>query len=320
MQKNLKAYAHTAQQAIPLQDESRTEESRWTARRLTRTVPREYTHRAAVAEVFLTDWAPGQPDGFVVSAQWPRGHSFFLQRSGYQDPLLIAESVRQVGSLIAHAEFGVPLGHHFLMHNLSYTVTEQGLATAPIPTEVEMRVTCHDLSKRGGQLTGMRYQVTLVRDGRSVGFAEADFNCLSPRVYQRLRGRRPTSVAPARGQVVPPASVGRVLPSDVVLLAPEKASHRWQLHLDTRHPILFDHPVDHVPGMVLMEAARQAAQAVHPLPVLALGMDSTFSRFAELDAPCWIEAEVAEDSGLVHVTGTQNGSTVFTAHVTTWHA
>ncbi len=69
-----------------------------------------------------------------------------------------------------------------------------------------------------------------------------------------------------------------------------------------------------------MEAARQAAQAVHPLPVLALGMDSTFSRFAELDAPCWIEAEVAEDSGLVHVTGTQNGSTVFTAHVTTWHA
>ncbi len=180
MQKNLKAYAHTAQQAIPLQDESRTEESRWTARRLTRTVPREYTHRAAVAEVFLTDWAPGQPDGFVVSAQWPRGHSFFLQRSGYQDPLLIAESVRQVGSLIAHAEFGVPLGHHFLMHNLSYTVTEQGLATAPIPTEVEMRVTCHDLSKRGGQLTGMRYQVTLVRDGRSVGFAEADFNCLSP--------------------------------------------------------------------------------------------------------------------------------------------
>lgn len=323
MQKDLKAHAYTAQQATQLQHERDRAGLRRSQGRLTRTVPREYTHRAAVAEVFLTDWEPGRPDGFVVSAQWPRGHSFFAPRAGYQDPLLVAESVRQIGALLAHAEFGVPLGHHFLMGKLSYTATPEGLATAPIPTEVEIEVTCHDLAKRGGQLTGMRYQSTLRRDDHAAGFAEAEFKCLSAEVYRRLRGPRPPSVASAQGRVVDPASVGRALRSDVVLLEPEGAPHRWQLHVDTLHPILFDHPVDHVPGMLLIEAARQATQAVHSLPVLTLAMDCTFSRFVEFDAPCWIEAEMVEPGtegpALVHVTGTQNDSTVFTAQVTTWH-
>ncbi|WP_260845011.1 AfsA-related hotdog domain-containing protein [Streptomyces sp. SLBN-31] len=49
-------------------------------------------------------------------------------------------------------------------------------------------------------------------------------------------------------------------PTDVVL-SPLGQPHRWQLRVDTRHPVLFDHIVDHVPGMLLIEAARQAATA-----------------------------------------------------------
>ncbi|MFR9798774.1 ScbA/BarX family gamma-butyrolactone biosynthesis protein [Streptomyces sp. MS06] len=297
---------------------------RYAGRQLTRTVPREYAHRAAVAEVFLTDWAPDRPDGFLVSAQWPRGHSFFAPRAGYQDPLLLAESVRQAGVLLAHAEFGVPLGHQFLMGGLSYTATPEALATSLIPTEVALRVTCHNVVERGGRLVAMRYRTTLLREERPVGFAEAEFKCMSPAVYRRLRGERPTSASTGPGGVVEPASVGRLLHSDVVLREPEDIAHpphRWLLEVDTRHPILFDHPVDHVPGMVLMEAARQAAQAVHHAPVLALSMDSRFLRFAELDAPCWIEAESEPTGGgrsRVEVRATQNGSTVFTAQLGTW--
>lgn len=72
--------------------------------RLTTTVPREYVHRAAVSEVLLTGWeaaaepAGPDPDEFAVSAQWPRSHSFFTQSGGYQDPMLLIESVRQIGS------------------------------------------------------------------------------------------------------------------------------------------------------------------------------------------------------------------------------
>ncbi|MFF9127948.1 hypothetical protein ACF09J_32615 [Streptomyces sp. NPDC014889] len=50
--------------------------------------------------------------------------------------------------------------------------------------------------------------------------------------------------------MVDPASVGRTLRSDVVFLELEGPSLRWQLHAYTLHRILFDHPVDHIPGMV----------------------------------------------------------------------
>lgn len=44
---------------------------------LTTTVPKEFVHRASVAEVMLTDWERTGQARFTVSAQWPRGHSFF---------------------------------------------------------------------------------------------------------------------------------------------------------------------------------------------------------------------------------------------------
>ena len=80
---------------------------------LTTTVPKEFVHRAAVAEVMLTSWKRQDDTRFTVTAQWPRAHSFFTPSGdGLHDPLIAAETVRQVGSLLAHAEYGVPLGHH----------------------------------------------------------------------------------------------------------------------------------------------------------------------------------------------------------------
>ncbi len=54
---------------------------------LTTTVPKELVHRAAVAEVMLTDWERVDDTRFKVAAQWPRGHSFFTPIDGrYHDP------------------------------------------------------------------------------------------------------------------------------------------------------------------------------------------------------------------------------------------
>nr|WP_248002016.1 AfsA-related hotdog domain-containing protein [Streptomyces sp. RPA4-2] len=90
--------------------------------------------------------------------------------------------------------------------------------------------------------------------------------------------------------------------------------------MDTAHPTFFDHPVDHIPGMVLLEAARQAALVSTGMPdALLLGLKSNFARYAEFDAPCWIEPRVephGTDGGvLVRVRGTQHAETVFTAEL-----
>ncbi|MFI6341435.1 ScbA/BarX family gamma-butyrolactone biosynthesis protein [Streptomyces sp. NPDC050535] len=44
---------------------------------------------------------------------------------------------------------------------------------------------------------------------------------------------------------------------------PHTTTRSWLLRLNTSHPTLFDHPQDHVPGMLLLEAARQATHATH---------------------------------------------------------
>ncbi|WP_082527122.1 ScbA/BarX family gamma-butyrolactone biosynthesis protein [Kitasatospora sp. MBT63] len=284
--------------------------------RLTSTVPRELVHRAAVAEVFLTGWSRTADNRFALTGQWPRAHSYFTPVSRHYDPLLTAETVRQVGTLLAHAEFGVPLGAQFLMWGLHHSVRPGRAAVGAAPADLELDVICSDIRRRGSRLVGMRYEVTFYSGGQVIASGGAAFDCTSPEVYRRVRGERRTATAlrplPA---ALAPAVVGRFLESDVVL-SPTAEPLRWQLCADDQHPILFDHPVDHVPGMVLIEAARQAAQAIDPAePFLPVRMKSEFHRYCELDRPCWIDAEPLAPNGsgerAVRVTGLQDGALVF---------
>ncbi|MEU0040949.1 ScbA/BarX family gamma-butyrolactone biosynthesis protein [Streptomyces sp. NPDC006333] len=304
--------------------------ARTTQPRLTTTVPREYVHRAAVSEVLLTGWeaaaeaaGPDRSDVFAVSAQWPRSHSFFTQSGGYQDPMLLIESVRQIGSLLAHAEFGVPFGHQFLMWDMSFSTAPELLVADAVPTEVELRTVCRDIVRRGRVLGGMRYDVTVLRDGKALATGGAAFSCTSPAVHRRLRAGRPTTTDRVVPPGIEPAAVGHSGDRHVLLAEPGSATgadERWELRVDTAHPTFFDHPVDHIPGMVLLEAARQAALVSSGMPdALLLGLKSNFARYAEFDAPCWIEPRVephGTDGGvLVRVRGTQHAETVFTAEL-----
>jgi hypothetical protein len=78
---------------------------------------------------------------------------------------------------------------------------------------------------------------------------------------------------------------------------------------------MFDHPVDHVPGMVLIEAACQAASArVYPREYRALSVTSEFYRYAEFGSPCVITLQDdPDDAAAVRVTGTQEGEPVYEA-------
>ncbi|MEG3631641.1 ScbA/BarX family gamma-butyrolactone biosynthesis protein [Streptomyces poriticola] len=296
---------------------------------LTTTVPREFVHRAAVAEVLLTGWEAageqqeGPGDSFVVRAQWPRGHSLFAQSGGYQDPMLLVESVRQVGSLLAHAEFAVPFGHQFMMRDIAVTTTPDLLRATPEPTELELHTQCREVVRRGTRLSGMRYDVTAMLGGKPLATASASFTCINPDVYRRLRKDQPTGTTRAAAAPVDPATVGRLSAENVVLTEESDTAdgrRSWDVRIDSSHPIFFDHPVDHIPGMVLLEAARQAAYAATGRPDrLVTGVGGTFTRYAELDAPCRIEVapgECAAGEMPVRVTGTQDGRAVFAAVVT----
>ncbi|MFD6278083.1 ScbA/BarX family gamma-butyrolactone biosynthesis protein [Streptomyces sp. NPDC060209] len=293
---------------------------------LTSTVPKELVHRAAVAEVLLTGWERHADTRFAITAQWPRGHSFFTPVNGNYDPLMATETIRQVGSLLAHAEFAVPVGHQFLMHDLEVAVHPQYLGLEAVPASLDIEVTYTEVKQRRQGHAGARYEAIVRRDGHVVATGGAAYTCVSPDVYQRVRGSRLSDGRPPIRLTAPvsPQSVGRMSPTDVVL-SPLGEADRWQLRVDTRHPILFDHPVDHIPGMVLMEAARQATVAIlnrsslNKSPLLPTRLVSRFQRYAELDSPCFLEAHrlpAGPGEDLVLVSGQQGGEPLFSATVT----
>ncbi|WP_327403080.1 hypothetical protein [Streptomyces sp. NBC_01288] len=72
-----------------------------------------------------------------------------------------------------------------------------------------------------------------------------------------------------------------------------------------------------MPGMLPLEAARQAAQRLlGPDPVLVTRMINRFHRYVEFDTPCFVRARLAppahgDGAYEVRVTAEQNGGTAF---------
>ncbi|MEU9079225.1 ScbA/BarX family gamma-butyrolactone biosynthesis protein [Kitasatospora sp. NPDC048538] len=260
-----------------------------------RTVSRHLVHRTSVSEVFLTGWQATGPYDFLLGAQWPRLHGFYrLPGDRYHDPLLLAETIRQAGLLIGHAGFGVPRDHQFVMEDLSYALAPDGLRTIAVtdePASLMLAVRCEDVRMRHGRLVSLRVHTEVTRAGRPVGHGTGQLRVVSPASYARLRGPGPRgAVPPAPPAPTAPELVGRAHPGDVVL-SPTLRPDTWLLRTDARHPVLFDHALDHVPGMLMLEAARQAAQRLrHPEPVVPVEFVSSFDHYIELDRPCLVRA------------------------------
>jgi hypothetical protein len=284
-------------------------------------VPRRFVHRASVAEVLLTGFAEDdRPDTFLLAAQWPRGHSFYRTARGVHDPLLFAETVRQAGLLISHLGYKVPLAHAALMRNLSYDVTEAALACAGTPTNLILSANCTDVRFRKDVLVGFTI-TTVLRRGlelEPVGIGRGELQCISPAAYRRLRGGAGAVSPPADSAPLPepvsPALVGKDARSDVVLSRTD-VEDTWLLRCDTAHPVLFDHPLDHVPGMALIEAMRQAAHCMlYPQRTSVVRLRATFERYVELSGPTTVRAVAegteADGSVRVRVELTQSGRQV----------
>ncbi|WP_405590764.1 ScbA/BarX family gamma-butyrolactone biosynthesis protein [Streptomyces sp. NBC_01092] len=289
---------------------------------LTATVPRQLVHRASVAETFLTGMNRVAPDRFTVFAEWPRAHQLHVSpdRSAYE-PLLVAETVRQAGTLLAHTAYDVPLGHQFVLRELRISTRPERLAVGTTPAEPVLHLTVTDVDHRGARTAGFRYEADVRLDGERVATAHVAASWTSAAVYRRLRGgRSAASVSPLPPPPgLPPAVVDRALPTDVVL-APGGQPDRWRLRVDTGHAVFFDHPLDHVPGMLLLEATRQAVRARtasdRRTPV---SFSALFHRYTELDLPAWIEASGAAGAhgADVQVVGQQGETTVFECEVGT---
>ncbi|WP_017973257.1 ScbA/BarX family gamma-butyrolactone biosynthesis protein [Actinopolyspora halophila] len=283
-----------------------------------RTLPRHLVHRAANAEVLLTSFRQRGESSFVVGAQLPRTHGLYRPIGGTYDSMLFAEAVRQSGLVLGHAGFGVPRGYQYVMWTLSYEMVPLGLRLAETPANLTLEIECSDVKWRGKNFSGARMRVLAYRERNFVGRADVEFSCLSPAVFARLRTNGADwdfALEEELPEPVRPETAGRARSFDVVL-SPTEHENSWQLRVERDHPVLFDHPVEHVPGMAILEGFRQAAQCrFYPDAVMPVGMDARFHRYVELGRPCRIRV-VEPDAGgeeRISMVAEQSGETMVEA-------
>ncbi len=259
------------------------------------TVPRHLVHRQSVAEVFLTDGlATGEPGHFLVAAQWPRHHLVFRPNQGRFNCLLLAETLRQAAIYLAHTQYRVPVGHHFVMEEISVDANIAVSHTGDCPADVVAEVAISCCRFVDDALVEFRPNVTFWNGSRVLGTARGTARVFEPRVYQTIRSSSTQPVTPNSSEeslgLVRPALIGEPGPRNVALLTSDSPTS-WRLHVDTSHPVYFDHPCDHVPGMLIIASMLQAARLVRAAPDAPIaGFSARFWKFAELKPAVVIDA------------------------------
>ena len=84
------------------------------------------------------------------------------------------------------------------------------------------------------------------------------------------------------------------------------------LVIDSRHPFFFEHPLDHVPGLMLIEGTRQTGTAIShlfydvsfDLSFVLNCLDVRFTNFAELTSPVTVQMTI---TGKAYRHGRLNG-------------
>lgn len=213
--------------------------------------------------MLLTDVRPGRrKDVFDAAASWPRSHPTFPRDGAdLHSPLIVIETMRQLGIYLPLCHYAVPPESRLLITDLFFRIDP---ATEPRATSNSTDVTCRarvtDVrTGADGTVDGLRMEISFRAGSRTFAQAGGGARFLSPERYAAIRGAGATALPPAPTGPCDRPDIGRMGVADPrdVMIAVDGDAVRLR-PADPRHPFFFDHPSDHVPGMVLLEAARQA--------------------------------------------------------------
>ncbi|MET8975709.1 ScbA/BarX family gamma-butyrolactone biosynthesis protein [Streptomyces sp. NPDC004539] len=278
-----------------------------------RTVSRHLVHRRSVAEVLLTDALRVSDSRFLVAAQWPLRHSTFPRDpEGRPDPVFAVETIRQIGLLIPRVFLGSPPETRLIIRTVSFALDP---AAEPRAAFGASDVLCEahlsnvrQVPSRPGPLS-LALAVTFSCGGVPFGRAEGRLRTLTPQQYDALRtGRVQRPPRTPAGERPAPAEVGVGGEAGVMVGVGEDGAVRVG-PADLHHPLFFDHPSDHVPGMVLLEAARQAVcLAAGGVPGRLSAARLTATGFTEWAPAAGIECVREEEGEGWGFTVVQNGT------------
>ncbi|WP_189971878.1 ScbA/BarX family gamma-butyrolactone biosynthesis protein [Streptomyces violascens] len=285
------------------------------------------TRKTIASQLLLVGWRRHR-DGVshTVIANWPKNHGFYTSHHGHYHPLLLTETIRQALALLSHTAYDIPLDHRLGWESFDTSLIPTALRTRSTRSLVRLTITHTEVPRRRFGSARLAAQVIATCNGEPLGIARVRYTAHPPAIYDRLRGdhadaRAATARALPLGPALDPSLRGEQTSEDNAVLSPLSEPHRWQLRVDVANHAFFDHAHDHIPGLVFLEAAAQAAHALSGARrTLPTHFDAEFARYVELDAPCWLEATPLQRRapGIIstRLTGRQNDSEVFSVRIT----
>ena len=289
------------------------------------TIARELVHKRSIAEVLITSVTVTSetPATWICHAQLPRRHSFHTDTTGaqrgYYDPLLVLEAFRQACIAASHASYDVPLDARYTVRYYELSILD--LATLKCGRQVldlELNIAVRNEFRRGGDgpVRGLDVAAVVTHEGTKVMELSTSFGWMSLANWQAFRGAASWDAGP---QALPadPQIVGRTRPENVVIGEPVPlggGAASAPIVVDVSHPTIFDHPLDHLPGGLILEACRQLSLAVMgSCGATIMGpawLRCDFHSFAELDTTNTVTvASTAEDALSFRGEVTQSGQT-----------
>jgi len=273
------------------------------------TLPRQVVHRHAIHEVFVTD-AAELPDGTVrCVGQLPRTHSYFSDQSAEKpsyDIVLLTEVFRQAQFVMCHNYLGVPLDEKFIFVDGDVAIEPSALEVGEEPARAQIDIRIVERFHRKEVLNGITVAMEMTVDGIPAASKRMSARWMSTSSWNKLRekGRAQLDFSGIRQQPtscwIEPATVGRTSRRNVVVggISVVDEGISGALIVNQRHPSLFDHPLDHVPAMLMFEAFRQIGLAVSPMFTFRPGASFVvkryacdFVRFCELEFPTCFRVE-----------------------------
>lgn len=259
-------------------------------------------HRAALSEVFLTNSIKIDDAHFQCAAQLPRTNLYFNDIASpepYYDLVLLVEIFRQASIYISHAYLDVAVTDKFLYLDSKTHIVESGLLAASTrPTNAVIDVRVYGDYIRRGLRQGVTLDMALLIDGQPAAIHDKmSIRWMSSDAWNRIRdkglSRLPHGVHSRCAPVTPtaPERVARHHLGNVVvgsLMSDATSGSFTELVIPFRNGGIFDHPLDHIPGMLLLEGFRQSAlQAIDlaldiaPDRLLLTGCALVFRQFGE---------------------------------------
>lgn len=304
------------------------------------TVPRHMVHRAAVSEVFLTGAARCSDMHFQCTAQLPRAHSYFSDHThqvGHYDMLLLLEIFRQASIYVSHAFLDVNLDDKFIYLDSDTRLLQRRALVVrdrPAPAVVDVKVV--DEYYRNGLRAGVTLDMTLLLQGEAAVHKRMGIRWMDSTTWDRMRTKAMARVQANTDPLIQmptaasPSLVGRAHPGNVVIgqdMQETAGELNTRVIVDQGNAGIFDHPLDHIPGMLLLEAFRQTAlvaanryQGINPDELLLSRCQVRFTRFGEfgLDTRCRVTSDtvcLADDQETVMMSMVieQEGEAIATA-------